>query len=167
MGDGAIQMERPRVTFEPGTVQHAIALAQTLRAEDREEVAAYGMMPLQCLAYSVQASDYCVAILLDGQVAALGGIKVGTGEGFLEGPVGQAWMLTGEACDRWPKAFVKAARYVLPGLQKHAGCPEVRNWVDARYTGAIRLLETMGFEILAKQPYGPNQLPFVLVSRRI
>lgn len=157
------------VTFEPGTEGHALELAPLLRRQDVEEVRdGWGHTPLEALVESVRLSERCVAMRLGGELGAMfGTTPVGDGAPLLGmRPLGCFWFLTGAACDRHKLALVRAAKRLVPLLHAASGCVELRNWMDARYTGALLLAQTVGFRVLLTEPHGPAGLPFHLVSRR-
>lgn len=153
------------VTLEFATVAHALELAPRLRPEDVAELEACGVTPEEGLRRSIEGSDVCVAARFGAELAYVFGAKAYPTT-TLGHRVGCAWFLTGQACSAHPKALVRSAKALMPGLQAASGCAELRNWVDARYTGAVRLMERLGFQVLATAPFGPQGLPFCLVSRR-
>lgn len=159
---------RTSVAFETATVAHAHELAPLLRQQDVDEVLAGGHADgLEALVLSVECSSCALAVRFDGQLACLIGLAEPGHLTLLGTPaVGCLWFLTGTACDKFPLTLVRTAKQVVPGLHQASGYPELRNVLDARYTGALRLAQAVGFEILATVPYGPRGLPFHLVSRR-
>lgn len=158
------------VTFEPGTEASAHELAPLLRQQDVEEVmACSGHTGLEALLSSVRVSHHCVAMRFAGELGALFGLaELEDVEAPLVGmrPVGCLWFLTGQACERHKVSLVRAARRLVPLLHDVSGCLELRNWMDARYTGALILARLVGFRVLLTEPHGPAKLPFHLVSRR-
>ena len=134
------------ITLEPGTMELAAKLAPLLRDEDVAEVWASGRRsPLEALERAVGMSELCVAILADGEPAALFGISESRGDAL--GPrFGCVWFLTGRAWNKYPLALVRSAKLITPALQVAAGCDVIGNWLDTRYTGALRLAECLGFK---------------------
>lgn len=159
---------RGLVGFEVATMRHAEELAPLLRQADVDECRdGPGWGPLEALQRSIEASRFAVALRFAGELGAVFGVAVDEEEPVLgHRRVGCAWFLTGRACDRHRIALVRTARAVVPALHAASGCIELRNWVDARYTGAVALARLLGFEVVRTAPYGVRQLPFHLVARR-
>jgi hypothetical protein len=156
------------VTFERATEAHARELAPMLRPLDLAEVQACGRADaLEALLRSVRLSAYTVGIRFDGVLAALFGVVAVDGETLLGLPaIGCLWFLTGTACDTHPIALVRVAKATVPALHRASGFRELRNYLDVRYRGALRLAQAVGFEVLTTVPHGPHGLPFHLVARR-
>lgn len=132
------------------------ALAANMRFLDRQELeASHGGDLVQAVQHAVDVSTACWAMLVDGELAMLGGVAPLS----LVGGVGSPWMLGTTLLDRSPGALtrigVEYLRVVL-GLY-----PELVNYVDARNVKSIRWLRRLGFRIAAETiPYGPQKLPF-------
>lgn len=145
-----------RAHFIAASVEHARALAETLRPEDWAECQAAGFTDrLETLKESLARSDLAWALLLDGEVAALFGV---CGEGLV-------WFLTGEAFARHPFTVARLGReWVRALLEVYA---QLGNYIDARYAKAIRFARLLGFQLGELTPYGPHQLPhhFALIRR--
>lgn len=157
------------VTLERGTLEHAREFAPLLRAEDVAEVwASSRHTGLQALEYSISVADFAVAMRLDGAVASMFGVRVIEPSPSVIGlhPLGVVWFLTGQAWNVSPLALVRAAKRLMPELQAASGCLELRNWLDSRYVGAMRLAQALGFVRLATAPLGPDGVPFHLMTRR-
>jgi hypothetical protein len=154
----------PVVTVVKATRAHALEMAANLREADAAEVLALGAEPAEGLLASVDVSDIALTALFDGEVACMAGVV--RGKSFLPDEVGLAWLLTAKPCAKHPRALVRVTKELMPWLQEESGCVELRNWVDARYTGALRLLERLGFVQGEARAMGPQGLPFILVSRR-
>lgn len=133
------------LSFESATELHAIALAPDLRPEDLAEVLACGRHgALDALVYSVQLSTACWAAVADGEVAAMFGLCPGD----------EVWFLTGHGFRRHRRAFIRAAPFVLAELLARSG--RLGNWIDARYSAAVRWAKWLGFEVAPAVPYGPT-----------
>lgn len=131
---------------ERATEAHARALAPRLRLEDKMECEALGFHgALDALVSSLEASVETWALYLGGELAALYGVADPRPESILggPGPRGVVWALTGEACSRHPRAFVRASRWALADLLERWG--SLHNVVDTRYRGALRWLDVLGF----------------------
>jgi hypothetical protein len=135
-------------------MRHADELAPNLREGDMLEGKALGLEPLTALRESLANSEVSWAFLLDGEVAALFGVlPVPHSPGC-----GWVWMLSGRACDKHKRAFLRAGREVVPALLEHYSI--LCNAIDARYTGALRWARWMGFTVRDAVPLGPHGLPF-------
>ena len=137
------------LSFEPANELHAICLAPDLRVEDLAEVKACGFhSALHALASSVRASTQCWAAVADGEVACMFGLC----------PDGIVWFLTGKGFRKHVKAFVRAAPQLMAELLERGGT--IGNWIDARYSGAVRFARWLGFEVGPAVPYGLRGEPF-------
>ncbi len=143
------------VDFLPAKPAHAEALAASLRAADAAEVlASDGLDPLSALTFSLALSSESYAGLIEGEVVALFGVR----RPSLVSRRGIPWLLTGDAVERHPLAFVKASRGVLACWRQDYAA--LGNWVDARHAKALRWLAWLGFTIHPARPYGVAGLPF-------
>ena len=116
-------------------------LAQTLRLEDRRELAAShpGQEPGALVGHFAQVSRCAFTLLHRGKVAAVCGIVAPC----LLGARAQVWLLTGEEVEEIPKSFFACMR----GLVVHFSgeYPELAVWVDSRYARALRLVRRLNF----------------------
>lgn len=161
-------MARTSIRVVMATAEHAHALAPRMRLEDARECQALGFSgPLDALVSSLEASVEAWALYLGGELAALYGVADPQPESILggPGPRGVVWALTGEACSRYPLAFVRASREMLDDLLQRWG--SLHNAVDTRYRGALRWLDALGFAP-AGQETTVRGVPFVhaTISRR-
>ncbi len=129
----------PVITRVPATHEHARCLV--LREGDALEVAALGLTPLQALRQSIERALWAEAYLVDGEVAAI----VGLGLGSLLGGPGVPWLLTGPACERHRKTFLVESRLQLARMRARV-LPLV-NFVHADYGRAQRWLSWLGFTL--------------------
>lgn len=112
------------------------ALCASLRAQDAAEVMAGGEASgADGVRYAVSASDYVWAFELGGAVGALFGLMA------VEPGRMALWMLTADVFGEKPRPFVRAIRRNLPWLRTFG---ELFNFIDARYTGALRLAAALG-----------------------
>jgi hypothetical protein len=110
-------------------------LCDNLRAEDAAEVMAGGEPSGAAgVRFAVEASDIVWALELDGEVGALFGLK-GVDERLV------LWMLTARVFGERPRPFLRAIRRHLPTLRAYG---ELFNFIDARYSGALRLAAALG-----------------------
>jgi hypothetical protein len=143
----------------PATLKHAVELAALMRPEDEAECLASGHeTALDAVAASMERSSVCCALLLDGEVAALFGIVPAPGN------TACAWALTGRAVSRRPVTFGRVSRRVVGAfLLQHEA---LFNYVDARYTAAIRWLRWLGFMVGTARELEPGGVPFCPVILR-
>ncbi len=154
-----------KVQTVPACLEHAAALAPRLRAEDVAEVlASHGHGPLEALTAALAASELAGALLVDGEVAALYGVAP-VRETILGPPVaGSIWLLGSDALGRHRREFLRRSRLVVAeALERY---PLLFNFVDARYTAALRWAAWLGFEVLPAQPHGVAGLPFHRIVMR-
>lgn len=140
--------------------EHVLELARTMRPEDAAEVLAAGhATPFLAIEASLGASTSAWALLLGGELAAIFGIVEEAPHGLLLGPGrGIPWALTSTAVPKHRKAFLRASR-AAAGLFLRR-CPELHQFIDARYAAALRWVRRLGFEVLPAEPFGPHALPF-------
>lgn len=137
-------------------------LATDMRHLDRQELlASHGGDLVLAVQHAVDVSTACWAMVVNGELAMLGGVAPLS----LLGGVGSPWMLGTTLLDRVPGALtrigVEYLRIVL-GLY-----PELINYVDARNVKSIRWLRRLGFQIAAEPiSYGPQKLPFYRFEMR-
>lgn len=131
----------------PTTPDHVYALADNLRAEDVEELAATGISARRALWRGYRRSLWCRTAFVDGEVAAIWGLNGGALSNF-----GVPWLLTGPAIERVPFAFVKEARREVAQMARL--CPHLENRVLASYAKAVKMLRMLGFEILPAEKFG-------------
>jgi hypothetical protein len=159
-------MPRPGVdvTIEQATLEHALALARVMRAADKAEARALDLQPLEALLEALDKSEVAFAVSFNGELAALFGVA--PFEPHTQAPPSTAvvWMLSGEAVDRYPKAFARASRAVMPKLLEHYEL--LVNVIDARYTRALRWARWLGFDVREARPFGPHAMPFHPCSAR-
>ncbi len=136
------------------------ALAATMRPEDAAEVlASGGHSPLEALQEAVRVSPEVWTWAPGGEVAAVFGVVPLPDTPLLAPRSAVVWALTGDAVTRNRKAFVRASRAIVAALLFRWDA--LLNAVDARYTGALRWLESMGATFAPPVPLGVAGLPFV------
>jgi hypothetical protein len=141
---------QPVIEIFPATLEHARRLA--LREGDALEVAALGTSPLQALRRSMARSLWAEAYVVDGEVAAIVGLALGS---VLGGP-GVPWLLTGPACERHRKTFLVESRRQVARMR--ARILPLVNFVHADYQRAQRWLAWLGFTL--EPPFLLNGAPF-------
>ena len=125
----------------PSTSEHVRELSKTIRQADKEEAIAAGLVPHKALFYAYKRAFYRRTALINGNVAAMWGVL-----GSPLGVLGQPYLVTGEyVSDIRPTEFVRAYKNEVQIMSKMFSLLE--NYVDARYTSAIKLLKLAGFEV--------------------
>lgn len=143
------------------TLTHARFLATDMREADVREVEAMGFTPYGALVRSITLSGgECWTILMDGDVAAIGGVA---SFGLLQ-RAGVPWVLTGKIVDRKRKTFFKVTTQAVEVIRKRYAY--LTNVVDSRYTTAIRWLERLGFEVEAANAVMIGDVPFYRLTMR-
>lgn len=141
------------VAFVPATEGHIKECAENMRKQDRAEVmAAYGHSPLEALERAMKHG--AIAALADGKVVAVYGISS-------RSPitrVGSPWMLTTNEVEKHRKLFLKHTKQQVNQWRREYTV--MFNYVDARYTQAIRWLKWLGFTVYPAEPFGPYGAPF-------
>ncbi|MDB5487089.1 MAG: epsilon15p13, partial [Reyranella sp.] len=112
-----------------------------LRAEDRDEVLALGVDPVDGLPLSVAAAREAWTYRADGRIICMAGVVPLS----LIGVTGVPWLLGSDLVPAYRRAFmVETRRMIGHWLETFT---VLRNVVDARYDAAIRWLTWLGFEI--------------------
>lgn len=111
-------------------------LCRNLREADAAEVTAGGEATgADGVRFAVSASPVTWALELDGQVGALFGLMP-----YEPGRL-VLWMLTAQVFGERPRPFLRAIRRHLLWLRTLG---ELFNFIDGRYTGALRLAAALG-----------------------
>lgn len=147
------------VTITPTKPEHLRLLAENLRWKDAAELKSAGTTPSKALWRSYRQSSLVRTAFAGGDIAAIWGVGGGPFD-----KIGRPWLLTAPPIERVKKAFIRQAR--LEVAQMLVVFPEIRGYVDAQYTGAVRLLEILGFTMSKEFPFGPNGSPFRQYSMR-
>jgi len=154
-----------KVEVEPPTQGDILQLAVTMRAADLLEIHTTGASSARdCLVRSVEGSAVCWAVRFNGKTAAIFGVRQLTPGTALTHPSGIVWALTGAMVDQHPMTFFRTSRDMLAILMSRFGL--LANWVDARYSGALRWAEALGFTLDAPEPHGVNGALFRYVHIR-
>jgi hypothetical protein len=133
-----------------------------MRPEDVRELNACGYNPRDALWDALRVSTVAYAGLVSGEVAAMWGVHKTTRPDW-----GVPWCLTGRAISKHPRILLKHSHRFLQELA--AIFPNLIQYIDARYTGAVRWARWLGFQVFATIPYGPEHLPFhpVVYRRKV
>lgn len=141
------RLARARILIRRATIADVYKVAARMRPADAAEATVLGKDPRQMLRRSFRASILARTLVLDGQPAAIGGIG-----GDMLTDTGTLWLLTSDAVERAPLAFVRAARRELAAALKLRG--RLEGYVTADYAKAIRFLLALGFTLDAPVPVG-------------
>jgi len=132
-------MVRPDIRIVPSTVEHIEELVRTMRDQDRAEIQRLGIDPVPALSFSYKLAIWKRTGLIDGRVAGMWGL-CGTPMSLS----GQAYLLTSKEVSRIsPLSFARIYLDEVETMKKIF--PVIENYVDASYSGAVRLLEIAGF----------------------
>lgn len=144
-------------TFRPWR-EEDLEVAERLKPADVAEIhAASGMEPVQAVAISVNASDWCESIEVAGKVEAVWGLS-GVGEGL-----GVPWMLSTRVLVADKRQLVEQGRRIIADcLGRH---PRLMQWVDLRNRESRNWLRRLGFkETQLAATYGVAGIPFVCME---
>ena len=134
---------------EPAQLAHVPLIADNARQADVDEVAAsHGHAIERALELSIRLS--LRAWLIGHREEPIGLFGVATSS-VLSGR-GSPWFLGTNAAERYPVAFLRASRDLLPEVTR--GFRVLENWVDERNTVSQRWLGWLGFELSEPQPWG-------------
>jgi hypothetical protein len=129
------------ITVLSATEDDARELAPLLRPEDRAEVLALGLDPIDGLLQSLIGAQEAWTYRAEGQIVCMAGITPLS----LIGRTGVPWLLGSELVVQHRRVFmVETCRMVARWLTLF---DVLRNVVDDRYDAAIRWLSWLGFEI--------------------
>ena len=139
----------------PTTVEHVQQLAGIMRIEDKKEVwASAHYTPREALVASIRLTDETYTGLADGQVLCIFGI----GKATVLSDIGHPWMLSSFLVEKHMRAWARGSKIAMEYMTRDID--HLKNYVDARYTVAVRWLAWLGFEIHEAEPFGIEQLPF-------
>ena len=144
-------------TYEivPATVDHVIELALNMRVEDQNEIwAAAHFTPWEALVSSISFTDIPYAGLADGKVLCIFGV----GTRSLMSNKGVPWMLSTNLVSDHMRAWARGSRTAFEYMTRNINSLE--NYVDARYTSAVRWLAWLGFTVHPAEAYGMDGTPF-------
>ena len=138
-----LQQRRADVTLRPATDEDCIALAETMRREDRDELAiSCGLSPLSALRASLKRSSHAVTAV-DGEGRVICMFGVGS-VGFMSN-TGSPWLLGSDLVEVHWRLFARLShRYLAAMLDRY---PWLSGLVDERRSQSIRYLEWLGFYV--------------------
>ena len=129
------------ITMLPATEDDARELAPLLRPEDRAEVLALGLDPVDGLLQSLAAAREAWTWCDDGRLICMAGVAPLS----LIGSTGVPWLLGSPLVAIHRRAFMVETRRTLAHWLTMFDV--LRNVVDARYDAAIRWLSWLGFKV--------------------
>lgn len=132
----------------PATETLLRAMAPRMRAADKRELAALGVTPEQGLLLSFRRSDWCRVAMCRGRVVCAWGL----GTVSILGGIGGPWMLSTPLVERMPRDFLRESRRQVAEMR--AAFPVLVGFVDARYRGAVRWMQWLGFVMKPPVPIG-------------
>lgn len=150
-------------TYEvvPTAVAHVAELAETMSTDCLAEVWASAHYDAwDALVSSIGYTDDTYTGLANGEVLCIYGV----GKRALLSPVGHPWMLSSILAEEHFRGLARGSRTAFKHMTETCGVKHLANYVDARYTVAVRWLYWMGFEIHPAMPFGVEQLPFHLFT---
>lgn len=149
-----IEQSHPIIEIIPMEAKHVRMLADNIRRADMDEILAVGFTPYKATLSSYRASLIPQAAFINGKLSAVWGVC-----GNPLGDEGHPWLLTTDevyniSALRFAKIYQRECAKMLRIF------PILTNYVDSRYTSAIRLLNIIGFTVDEPEPYGENGIMF-------
>jgi len=154
MGDRAALFTRGRFSVVEASIDDIPAVAARLRPGDLREIAACGFQEQDAetaIRTSMALSPLiCLTGMMDDTPAAMFGVAAA---GLLS-TSGRPWMLGTDIIDlpAAQRALLAFSRQVADLMRRHYDYLE--NYVDTRYTAAVRWVRWMGFTLEPPVPYG-------------
>lgn len=149
------------IQIESTTLRHITQLYDCMRPEDRREVvAATGKFPYDVLLETHKVSRDTFAFMDRGFVIACVGIQPYSVASGTASP----WMLSTVRMPDYPRELLHYSRKLTDHWASEYDL--LVNFVDARYTKALRWVQKLGFTVFPAQPHGPNGAMFHKIERR-
>jgi hypothetical protein len=130
-------------------------MAERFHPDHALEVMASGLYtPAAALAVSLEAPGDITALVVRGRVDAVFGcapMETVPGGGIV-------WLLATDAVRKYRELMFRAGPVVIAHYLEQFVA--ITNFVDARFTAALRWAKFLGFEILPAKPHGKLGLPF-------
>lgn len=121
--------------------EHVKMLCASLRSDDLDEISRFGVSPRRGLWRSFRVSLLRRAAFVDGEIAAMWGVG-----GTVLGSEGIVWLMTSDAIERAPFAFVREARSEVATMLQI--WPRLVGMVSPDYARAVKFLSLLGFSII-------------------
>jgi hypothetical protein len=140
----------------PAEQDHLVYVAERMRREDVEEVAAAsGLSPLVAMRHSYEFSSECYTGMAGDEPFCVFGVVPRS----LVSSVGVPWLLGTDSLPSHSTGFLKRNRKVVREWREKFALLE--NYVDCRNTKSIAWIRWLGFVLEEPQPYGRLGLPFM------
>ena len=143
----------PRVIVVPSKIADVYRLCAAMRDRDRDEALAAGADPRKAMRAQFKSGILRKTYFVDGRIVAMTGLC-----GTLLSDVGYPYLVTAKGVENYPISFVKEARKAVAHMLLLR--QRLEGYVLADYTGAVRLLETLGFHLDAPEPIKPTGAMF-------
>lgn len=144
------------VVFVEPTKAHLEHIAANMNPLDVQEVhASGGFTPIEALETSVEMSDECFVVLVDGEPHCAFGVCSVEEVPF----VGIPWLLSTGKLDEWKTQFLRESRRRIAEWMKEYAL--LTQMCDARHVESHGWLVFLGFQVSEVIPdYGQDKLPF-------
>ena len=140
------------IRVRQAVIEDATLIGDRLRDADRVEAwRAMGLFAHAAIRESILKSSVCGVFLDDNEPLCIMGLVQPI---ILAPGIAHPWLVGTEALGHHRKAFLRETRLWVQEWRKDYSL--LVNYVDAEYTGAIRWLEWLGFDIFPPEPYGPR-----------
>lgn len=151
---------KKEIIFRRSTLEDVEFLAKNIREEDRQEIEALGVTPYNAFKFGLEPTADTWTALLNGVPMAM----LGTYKQSMLGDSAEIWMLGTRDIDFIAREMIVITRKILKyELTRHK---ELYNFIDARYTKAIKWLKILGFTMGKPFSRGINGEKFIRISLR-
>lgn len=152
----------PLFEIVEGKTQHCGLMVRRLRQDHREAVARLGVNTHRELRRAFDDSSYRRALLIDGQLAGLGGVQ-----GSALSSTGVIWLAFSQEATRYPHHLAKICRRQLAMILtvKH----ELSTFILPADEASFRFAKFMGFQMLRNSPVDIGEgkaIPMVIRRER-
>ncbi len=142
----------------PCRLGHLRELSRTMRAEDRAEFEAAGMVPRHRLHQLYRMTPRPLAAMIDGEVACAWGDA-----GTILGDEGLMWMVTAPVIERMPLAYFREARRDIAERLKVRR--SLRSCIVCPYDRAVRFFSLLGFAVSEPEFYRGHEYRHIRIER--
>lgn len=148
----------PQIVLRRATRADVARMSRLARPATPHQAIAAGLNPKQLLWKSFHSSIEAWAMDIDGEFAAVGGL----GGCFLS-EVGEPWLYTTPAIEKYPYLALRVARAMIDTMAEIT--PRLEGFIFADYPQGIRFLRALGFSFGETVAMGPRGAPFIKFSR--
>lgn len=134
--------------LEPATKRHARELARIMRAKDRDECSAGGLLPEAAIRMSINNSKESYAAYARGHLLAVFGV----GPLHAAPEITVVWAMTSINVDSHPLTFWRCSKVVVSYFRDRY--PLMVNMVHGQYSEAFNWLGRLGFQISPPERFG-------------